>query len=94
MGGGGGVGRDYKRQGRKDTLVLNSKKPSAATWRSSSTCIISLFTTKIETETSASGPKLVVEAVEVGAERHAGMWPFKTSAQRQQRAVEEKCTRT
>lgn len=67
--GGGGVGRDYKRQGQqKDTLVLNSKKPSAATWRSSSTCIISLFATKIETETSASGPKLVVEAVEVGAE--------------------------
>lgn len=69
----GGGRRDYKRQGRKDTLVLNSKKPSAATWRLSSTCIISLFTTKIETETSASGPKLVVEAVGVGAERHTGM---------------------
>lgn len=31
------------------------------------------FITKIETETSVSGPKLVVEAVEAGAARHAGM---------------------
>lgn len=91
---GGGRPRDYKQQGRKDTLVLNSNNRLQLHGRSEFIVHNQLFHYKNRDRILHLVQKLVVEAVEVGAARHVGMWCFKTSERRWQTAVEEKCTRT